>query len=519
MFSGNGKAKKANEIRDQELKRVQERCDLLDTVCGVGLWEAEIVRGDPTDGASQWTFSSEFRRLAGYDSERDFPNTFQAWAERLHPDDASPTLNALRALLSDRSGRGRFDVTYRLRARDGAYRWFRATGGCRVGADGVLRAGGSLSDIQHQKSADLAVAAGAEADHVVFDALSQAMSALASGDLTLRITSAFPAKGQRLKDDFNAALGGLQDAIMAVAVNTSSISSGSHEITSATDDLSRRTEQQAASLEQTAAAMHQIMATVKRTAEGAARAAKVVQDAKLDAERSGDVVRNAVNAMSEIEASAKQINQIIGVIDEIAFQTNLLALNAGVEAARAGEAGRGFAVVASEVRALAQRSADAAKEIKTLLSNSTRQVEQGVALVGSTGSALEEIVSKVGEITGLVTDIAVSAQEQATSLNQVNAAVHQMDQVTQQNAAMVEQATATSHNLAREAQQLSSLLGRFNVGAPARAARPPAPSPARAAPRPTAPQPAPQRARAAASAGGARRPSAAASDDGGWTEF
>jgi methyl-accepting chemotaxis protein len=175
-------------------------------------------------------------------------------------------------------------------------------------------------------------------------------------------------------------------------------------------------------------------------------------------------VGNAVAAMSEIEKSSGQISQIIGVIDEIAFQTNLLALNAGVEAARAGEAGRGFAVVASEVRALAQRSADAAKEIKALISASTTQVASGVELVGETGRVLGRILVQVTEINGIVAEIAASAAEQSTGLAEVNTAVNQMDQLTQQNAAMVEQSTAASHSLAHEADALATLIGRFQVG-------------------------------------------------------
>ncbi len=180
---------------------------------------------------------------------------------------------------------------------------------------------------------------------------------------------------------------------------------------------------------------------------------------------------DAVTAMGEIEQSAGQIGQIIGVIDEIAFQTNLLALNAGVEAARAGDAGRGFAVVAQEVRALAQRSAEAAKEIKTLIANSSSQVERGVKLVGDTGQALSGIVAKVTEIDVLISEIAQSSQEQATGLNQVNAAVNQMDQVTQQNAAMVEEATAASVTLQTEAGELVQLVGRFQTGAEGRVGR------------------------------------------------
>ena len=204
--------------------------------------------------------------------------------------------------------------------------------------------------------------------------------------------------------------------------------------------------------------------------------------------------------MSEIESSSAQVNQIIGVIDEIAFQTNLLALNAGVEAARAGEAGRGFAVVAQEVRALAQRSADAAKEIKTLISTSSQQVNQGVSMVGQTGDALQAIVGKVSEIDALVSEIAASGQEQATGLNQVNAAVNQMDQTVQQNAAMVEQSTAASHALKGEAGNLMQMIGKFRVnGAVAQTTRTSSRSTSRpAAPAPRAAAPAPSRGPAAA---------------------
>ena len=254
------------------------------------------------------------------------------------------------------------------------------------------------------------------------------------------------------------------------------VRSGAEEITQASDDLSRRTEQQAASLEETAAALDQITATVRHTAEGASEARNTVSAAKADAERSGAVVREAVQAMGGIETSSKQIGHIIGVIDEIAFQTNLLALNAGVEAARAGDAGRGFAVVATEVRALAQRSAEAAKEIKALISASGQQVEAGVKLVGETGKALERIVAQVAQLNRLVADIAASAQEQATGLHEVNTAVNQMDQVTQQNAAMVEESTAASHGLSGEAKELARLVGQFNLGDIA-------PKPAAAAPR------------------------------------
>ncbi|MNL17686.1 Methyl-accepting chemotaxis protein III [compost metagenome] len=287
---------------------------------------------------------------------------------------------------------------------------------------------------------------------------------LASGDLTWRLEDEMPPAYEKLKADFNDAMLKLQDAMRVIVGNAGSIHSGSREISVASDDLAKRTEQQAAGLEETAAALDQITATVKRTAEGARETRQVVASAKADAETSGQVVGRAIAAMGAIEESSRQINQIIGVIDEIAFQTNLLALNAGVEAARAGDAGRGFAVVASEVRALAQRSAEAAKEIKVLISASGVQVSEGVDLVGQTGRALERILGEVVQINGLVAEIAASAEEQATGLQQVNIAVNQMDQVTQQNAAMVEESTAASHSLSREADNLTELMAQFRVG-------------------------------------------------------
>jgi methyl-accepting chemotaxis protein len=294
--------------------------------------------------------------------------------------------------------------------------------------------------------------------------LAEHLHQLANGDLTAVINTEFSGAYKAIKDDFNAAILAIRDALRVIAQAGDELRTGSGEIAQAADELSQRTEQQAASLEETAAALDQITATVKRSAEGAGQASKVASTARVDAERSGEVVRQAVEAMSQIETSSKQIAQIIGVIDEIAFQTNLLALNAGVEAARAGEAGRGFAVVAQEVRALAQRSADAAREIKTLISSSNGHVDQGVKLVGETGAALGDIVGKVTEIDALINEIARSSNEQASGLNQVNAAVNQMDQVTQRNAAMVEETNAAAANLLQEAEQLGASIARFRMG-------------------------------------------------------
>ncbi|MGI4946698.1 MAG: methyl-accepting chemotaxis protein [Janthinobacterium lividum] len=300
---------------------------------------------------------------------------------------------------------------------------------------------------------------------LVVQSLAAGLGRLSAGDLTCDITEEFAPEYEQLRADFNAAIIELRGVIGTIIVNTGAIRAGTGEISQASDDLSRRTEQQAASLEETAAALDQITATVRNTAEGATSAHAVVASAKTEAEHGEAIVKDAVTAMSEIEKSAGEIGQIIGVIDEIAFQTNLLALNAGVEAARAGDAGRGFAVVASEVRALAQRSAEAAKEIKALIRTSSSHVGRGVTLVTETGAALSRILGQVTQITGTVSEIAASAQEQASGLAQVNVAINQMDQVTQQNAAMVEQATAASHSLAQDTAELERLTARFNTGA------------------------------------------------------
>ena len=293
---------------------------------------------------------------------------------------------------------------------------------------------------------------------------SAALERLSNGDLTYRLNTPFTEDYEKIRHDFNTTATRLQEALVTISSSTQAIRFATDEISTASDDQSRRTAQQAASLEETAAALDEITATVKKTADGAAHAREVVSSAKSDAEKSDEVVRQAISAMGDIESSSQKISHIIGVIDEIAFQTNLLALNAGVEAARAGEAGRGFAVVASEVRALAQRSAEAAKEIKGLISASTKQVEQGVDLVAQMGKALDRIMIEVTEINTVVSDIASGANEQSLGLQEVNTAVSQMDQATQQNAAIVEETTVASHGLGREIEKLLELVSHFETG-------------------------------------------------------
>jgi methyl-accepting chemotaxis protein len=302
----------------------------------------------------------------------------------------------------------------------------------------------------------------AEQNRVVAQ-LATALKSLSEGDLTATLDERFPESYERLRVDYNEAVRTLQEAIGAATEAAHGMQSGTNDLASAAGDLSRRTEQQAASLEQTAASLDEITSTVSTTAQGANHANTVVRQARAEGERSGEIVKTAVSAMGEIHRSSNQIGRIIGVIDEIAFQTNLLALNAGVEAARAGEAGRGFAVVASEVRGLAQRSSEAAREIKVLVSTAAEEVEKGVDLVNATGESLSGIVKQIIEISVVVEQIATASQEQATALRQVNTAINQMDQMTQQNAAMVEESTAASASLSQEAQQLAGLMQRFHV--------------------------------------------------------
>ncbi|UXS04682.1 methyl-accepting chemotaxis protein [Agrobacterium tumefaciens] len=327
-----------------------------------------------------------------------------------------------------------------------------------------------------------------EASEVKFavESLAEGLSNLSDGNVVYRIEKPFTAVLDGVRNDFNASASKLQRALEQVAENARSIEAGSSEIRSAADDLAKRTEQQAASVEETAAALEEITTTVKDAARRAHEAGVLVTRTRAGAEKSGEVVQNAVKAMEQIEKSSGEISNIIGVIDDIAFQTNLLALNAGVEAARAGDAGKGFAVVAQEVRELAQRSANAAKEIKALINNSNQQVQSGVELVGATGVALESIVAEVQEINRHVNAIVESAQEQSSGLQQINTAVNAMDQDTQKNAAMVEESTAASHGLARDAAALNALLSQFKLSTrPQYAVRPagqqdaPATSPAR----------------------------------------
>lgn len=312
----------------------------------------------------------------------------------------------------------------------------------------------------------------ASAHERIIEVLGNAMAGLRDGELGFRIEEVLPARYDRLRQDFNDTTTTLQKMMVSLNDSISTISSGSAEIASAADDLARRTELQVARLEETTVSVGNVTETVRKTAAASVHASEVASQTRDRAERSGEVMRAATAAMQDIQQSSIHIAQILGLIDDIAFQTNLLALNAGVEAARAGDAGKGFAVVAAEVRALAQRSAEAAKEIKGLITSSTQQVSRGSSLVEETGIAMQSIVENVSEISVLIGEIATAARSQANDLSEISIAVSQMDQNTQQNAAMVEEATAASHNLSAEARELVGSLQRFHLPSGSKAESP-----------------------------------------------
>ncbi len=290
------------------------------------------------------------------------------------------------------------------------------------------------------------------------------MAALAEGRLTKRMEGNYQGAFLKLKEDANR----MADQISSIATNifgsTTTIRGATEEIASGAQDLSARTEQQASALEETAASMEELSATVRQNADNAQQGNHMAVAARDSATNGGEIVTSAVTAMGRIENSSKRITEIVGIIEEIAFQTNLLALNAAVEAARAGEAGKGFAVVASEVRALAQRSSQASKDIKELIVNSDNQVREGVDLVNKTGGALEEIVTSIKKVADIVGDIAAASQEQASGIDQVNAAVTNMDEMTQQNAALVEETTAALHSAQQQVGDLQQLVSFFKTG-------------------------------------------------------
>jgi methyl-accepting chemotaxis protein len=286
---------------------------------------------------------------------------------------------------------------------------------------------------------------------------------MAQGDLTRKIEAEYQGIFGQLKDDTNTTVARLCEVIGRIKEASEAINTASQEIAAGNQDLSSRTEQQASSLEETASAMEELNATVKLNADNAKHAQELAQATSTAAARGGEMVKGVVTTMNGIQGSSKKISDIIGVIDSIAFQTNILALNAAVEAARAGEQGRGFAVVATEVRNLAQRSATAAKEIKTLIAESVEQVEGGVGLVQQAGQSIDKVVEGFQEVAGLITEIAGASREQSSGIEQTTQAVSQMDEVTQQNAALVEEAAAAAESLEEQARGLVQAVSMFKL--------------------------------------------------------
>ena len=307
---------------------------------------------------------------------------------------------------------------------------------------------------------------------LVSDSIGEGLVELARRNLGYRMKGSLPDVYRRLQENYNSALDQLDGTLGSAKEIVAAVNSGVGEIANAADDLSARTERQAASLQQTASALNEITGAAAGTAASVAQAQQGVATANKAVEQSAGIVSQAVEAMQKIAGSSRKIVHFIGVIDEIAFQTNLLALNAGVEAARAGDAGRGFSVVAAEVRALALRAAEAAKEIKALLSDSSRHVDEGVSLVDATGATLTQISGQVTEINAAMGEVSRSAAAQANGLREINSAIADMDQVTQQNAAMAEQSTAACRAALSETERLSELVATFKLsqaGAPSSA--------------------------------------------------
>ena len=293
--------------------------------------------------------------------------------------------------------------------------------------------------------------------------IARVLNAIARGDLTEKITAEYGGTFGQLKDDTNTTVERLREVVGQIKEASESINVAAQEISAGNSDLSARTEEQASSLEETASSMEQLNATVKQNADNARQAKELAGSSNEVAEQGGAMVGRVVETMGSIQESAKKIADIIGVIDSIAFQTNILALNAAVEAARAGEQGRGFAVVASEVRSLAQRSAQAAREIKALIADSVDKVEDGAKLVNEAGQTMEEVVSNFQKLSALVTEIAEASTEQSSGIEQVTKAVGQMDEVTQQNAALVEEAAAAAESLEDQARSLVGAVGTFRL--------------------------------------------------------
>jgi methyl-accepting chemotaxis protein len=441
----------------EALAQMERRYEALKSHSGIPHFEADIA--DPSSlgsSANKWQWPGDVAALVGLADNAPIGE----FAARLKNGAALTQRLAAYLALPDKAS---FSASFHFNLPGGGLRKYRMTAGKAPSREGGVFLSGALIDLEGPVELDEDEIRMNEIERKGIIGMAQGLSALAQGDLSHRITVDFHPKAAVLKTDFNSAVEKLDGMMRGVVQTVSSLRSNTNEISSAANDLARRTEGSAAALEETAASLEQITATLGKTAQNTSKVSAVTSHAQSTAIKSGDIANNAIDAMSRIEESSRQIGDIIGVIDDIAFQTNLLALNAGVEAARAGEAGKGFAVVAQEVRELAQRSAKAAKEIKTLIAASSQHVGSGVSLVHDTGNALKEIVGEFSGIDSLIKEISAALGEQSTGLGQVNQTIRQMDQVTQQNAAMVEELSAASAALAGETSNLGQAAEAFKV--------------------------------------------------------
>jgi len=450
-----------------EFLDVKERSDVLDNTCGVGLWAAVLYNADALDPRSRWLWSPEFRRLIGYDSAAEFPDACQSWSDKLHPDDVPATFAAFGGHLLDRSGNARYDVSYRLKMKDGQYRWFRATGGCKHSADGqTIRACGSLTYIHDQKLAEEKIHHDAEQTALVLTAIAEGLTALADGNLTYRLSADVPPSAQLLKDRFNESLERLHEMIVQVSAASSEVHAAGGEITNASRALAEGATRQASSLAEVTTNLDELASMAGTNADHARKASALSAQARLHAADGEKRMANLTTAMGDIKASTQETARIIKTINEIAFQTNLLALNAAVEAARAGDAGRGFAVVADEVRALALRAADAAQSTEALIEKSVSSTERGVQLNDEVLGSLHEISSQIAQVVTVVDEISAASAGQVDGVAQISRAVAQVNGITQQVAASSEESASAAEELNAQASTLRDTVATFEIETP-----------------------------------------------------